>query len=81
MTGSECDKALREIHGFLDREITNETRQAIASHLDECPPCGNAYGFEDELRRIVAAKATDPCPLELRARIAAALGIEEQQDS
>lgn len=78
MSGSRCEDALREIHGFLDGEITDETRRAIGTHLDACPPCGDAFGFEKELRRIVAAKATDECPGELRNRIAAALGLDEQ---
>ena len=81
MSGPECEQALREIHGFLDGSITDDTREAIRTHLADCPPCGDAYGFEEELRGIVAAKATDPCPGELRARIADALGIEEQADS
>ncbi|MFA9563812.1 MAG: mycothiol system anti-sigma-R factor [Acidimicrobiales bacterium] len=81
MSGPECEQALRDIHGFLDGSITDDTREAIRTHLDECPPCGDAYGFEEDLRRVVAAKAIDPCPGELRSRIARVLGIEEQADS
>ena len=45
MSGPECEQALREIHGFLDGSITDDTREAIRTHLDECPPCGDAYGL------------------------------------
>ena len=81
MSGPECEQALRAIPGFRAGSITDDTREAIRNHLDDCPPCGDVYGFEEDLRRIVAAKAVDPCPGELRARIARTLGIEEQADS
>ncbi len=65
------------VYEYLDGEMTVWKRRAIARHLDECPPCADCFTFEVELRRIVVSKCGEPCPDELKARIAQALGISE----
>ena len=74
----DCDGAMHRIYEYLDGELTVWKRQAIARHLDECPPCADGFVFEMEIRRIVVSKCTEPCPDELRARIAAALHITDE---
>ena len=49
---SDCEAALAEIYTFLDGELTDEKRGLIASHLDGCNPCFEAYDFEAELRAV-----------------------------
>ncbi len=71
--GEHCDETLTEIYGYLDGELTVELRERIRVHLDECPPCGGAFGFEADLRRVIASRCIERVPDELRARIAAAL--------
>jgi|BarGraNGADG00212_1021973.scaffolds.fasta_scaffold70993_2 mycothiol system anti-sigma-R factor len=73
-----CREALHRVYHFLDGELTPERRDAIAHHLDECPPCGGAYGFESELRKVIANRCHDQVPDELRDRIAAALDHETE---
>ena len=42
-------------------------------HLNFCPPCGSVVTFEAELRRVIADRAKDHVPEQLRSRIATAL--------
>lgn len=72
----DCNKAIHEIYHYLDGELTDEKRQAIARHLDLCPPCADGFDFETELRRLVAHKCRDDVPPDLRRRIALAIGHE-----
>jgi mycothiol system anti-sigma-R factor len=76
MAGHECDDALHELYHFLDGELTNDKRTVIQNHLDDCPPCYEAFDFEAELRIVIAKKCNDTVPESLRARIADALDHE-----
>jgi len=77
MAEGNCDEALHEIYQFLDGELTPEKRTLIAHHLDECPPCGEAYDFEAELRNVIAQKCRDTVPESLRQRIADAISRDD----
>ena len=68
----ECDETLAELYTYLDGELTDEAREKIRFHLDDCPPCGDIAGFESELRKVIASKCIDRVPDDLRARIVAA---------
>jgi len=71
-----CDDALHELYGYLDGELTVERRGNIQRHLDECPPCYEAFDFEAELRVVIARKCTEEVPASLKQRIADALEKE-----
>ncbi|MGD0873461.1 MAG: mycothiol system anti-sigma-R factor [Acidimicrobiales bacterium] len=73
-----CRQALHRVYDFLDGEITPETRDQIARHLDKCAPCLRAFGFETEIRRLVADKCRDKVPEELKTRIAAVIDHEDK---
>ena len=47
-----CDVTVRE----ADAQGASSMIQAIARHLDECPPCAGGFTFELEIRRIVVSK-------------------------
>jgi mycothiol system anti-sigma-R factor len=72
----DCAETIHRLYHFLDGELTEERRQAIQRHLDECLPCLEAFDFEAELRVIVASKCRDPVPEGLRDRIAALIRHE-----
>ena len=74
--GADCEEAVHRIYHFLDGELTEERRSAIATHLDNCGPCVDAFGFEAELRRVVANRCKDRVPDQLRQRIAEAIRHE-----
>ena len=71
----DCDHAIFRVYEYLDGELTVWKRRAIARHLDVCPPCAQGYSFEIEIRRVIVSKCREEAPSELRAKIAAVLGI------
>lgn len=73
----DCHDAVHELYHYLDGELTDEKRTAIARHLDLCPPCADGFDFEGELRRLIARKCRDDVPPELRQRIAEAIHHQE----
>ena len=77
MAEHNCDDALHDLYHFLHGELTPEKRTAIEHHLDDCPPCGETFDFEAELRLIIAKKCSDTVPDSLRQRIADAIGHEQ----
>ena len=66
----DCNETLRELHVFLDGELSAEMHTAIHHHLEACPDCLGAYDFEAELKQVIAAKCqNDEMPAGLLARI------------
>jgi mycothiol system anti-sigma-R factor len=80
MADENCDDALHELYGYLDGELTAERRTKIQDHLDDCPPCYEAFDFEAELRVVIARKCTETVPESLKQRIAQAIAQESQPD-
>ena len=74
----DCAETISRLYEFLDGELNEERRRAIENHLNFCPPCGSVVTFEAELRRVIADRAKDHVPEQLRVRILAALaGLDE----
>ncbi len=71
----DCKEALQRAYLFLDGEVLSETeRHDIEIHLQECTPCLEHYGLEEELFALVARlRAANPCPDGLKSRIASLL--------
>ena len=72
----DCREALHRIYHFLDGELTVERRSEIEAHLNGCSPCLDMFGFESELRKVVACKCKETVPDSLRVRIAQAIDHE-----
>jgi mycothiol system anti-sigma-R factor len=73
-----CDETIERLYFYLDGELTEERREEIRLHLDLCGPCVDVYGFETELRRVIANRCKDHVPPSLIERVAVAL--REEQD-
>ena len=73
MAKDECRDAVHSLYHYMDGELTFERRELIRHHLDDCPPCGEAFDFEAELRIVVSTRCKDEVPEALRARVADAL--------
>jgi mycothiol system anti-sigma-R factor len=73
-----CDETIERLYFYLDGELTEERREEIRLHLDLCGPCVDVYGFETELRRVLANRCKDHVPPTLIDRVADAL--REEQD-
>jgi mycothiol system anti-sigma-R factor len=66
----DCDQILNEVYLFLDLECSDDRRNAIQIHLDECGPCLREYGIEQEVKALVArCCGSDRAPDELRDRL------------
>ncbi len=69
----DCLGAVEDLYGYLDGEIDEEKRRLIRAHLDECGPCLDAYGFHDEVKRIVSEGCRSELPVGLRDKVLAAI--------
>ncbi len=73
-----CEEAVERLYAYMDGELTEQRRIEIVRHLDLCGPCVGAYGFEAELRRVIALRCKDRVPDALVQRVAAALDAEQR---
>jgi mycothiol system anti-sigma-R factor len=64
--------SLHELYRYLDGELTDDRREVIQHHLDQCQPCARPYDFEAELRMVIA-KCQEQVPGALMAKVKAAL--------
>jgi mycothiol system anti-sigma-R factor len=74
-----CDETIERLYFYLDGELTEERRVEITRHLDMCGPCVGAYGFETELRKVIANRCKDHVPESLIVRVAEALREEHDR--
>ncbi|MGD0320129.1 MAG: mycothiol system anti-sigma-R factor [Acidimicrobiales bacterium] len=77
----DCNETLYRLYTYLDGELTEERRQEIKRHLDECEACFDAFDFEADLRILIAQRCKDHVPNALRERVLEALLEEEQSSS
>lgn len=78
MDALDCKQAVRRLHTFLDRELSEAEIRDVHYHLSGCPPCQNKFRFEDSLKRLVRTKVrNETAPSALRNRIADILGQAE----
>jgi mycothiol system anti-sigma-R factor len=70
-----CKEYLQQAYLFLDGEILSETeRHEMSIHLEECSPCLERYGLEEELVMVISRlRHANPCPDRLKTRIAGLL--------
>ncbi len=69
----DCNETIERLYTYLDGELTEDRRVEIKRHLDECPPCLDAFDFEADLRQVIADRCRDRVPDSLRQRIHDAL--------
>jgi mycothiol system anti-sigma-R factor len=77
----DCDETIERLYFYLDGELTEERRVEIQRHLDLCGPCVQAFGFETELRKLVANRCRDHVPDSLMDRVAAAIQDEQRRQA
>jgi len=67
---TDCREVLAEVYFYLDLESSDERRDLIRHHLDECSPCLREYGIEQEVKALVArCCGAEKAPTELRERL------------
>ncbi len=73
----DCTETLQELYEYLDGELTDDKRQHIEQHLNDCSPCYEAFDFEAELRMVIRRRCAETVPDGLRQRIARALDLPD----
>jgi mycothiol system anti-sigma-R factor len=69
-----CDEALAEIYLLLDKECSAEHEAELRRHLDDCPPCLEQYGIDEQLKLLLARKCGgEHAPDELKSRLRASI--------
>ena len=67
---ADCTETLRELHAFLDGELSDDARSHIHVHLEGCTDCFQAFDFHAELKLAIRRKCSnDEMPAGLLSRI------------
>lgn len=69
MSKKTCDDAIARIYPYLDGEMTVVRKYIIRRHLRQCPPCGDAFSFEQRLQLVVREKTKSEVPPEFLERL------------
>jgi len=64
-----CEQALKQILDYIDRELGEHDRAAMAQHLHTCKSCFSRMEFERRLKEKVGALRDEEVPSQLGARI------------
>ena len=79
-----CQSALDGLHQYVDGEMSELGRQQLEMHLRDCVGCENVFGFEVQVKRLIAKRGRTPCPDEVRTRLVAMIqtyAVETQPDA
>ena len=69
---TDCSVVIREVWAMLDGEVTDDERERLRHHLDQCPACLRHYGVEERIKKLIASKCSGeraPSYLVERVRI------------
>ncbi|GAA2682235.1 MULTISPECIES: mycothiol system anti-sigma-R factor [Actinoplanes] len=78
---TDCTIALSEVYLYLDLECSEDRRQLIQKHLDECSGCMREFGIEIEVKALVGrCCGEERAPAELRERLRHKLGQLETRE-
>ena len=65
-----CNEALAEIFLLLDRECSPERDAELRRHIEDCPPCLEEYGIDEQLKQLLARKCGgDHAPDQLKQKL------------
>ncbi len=79
--GGNCGDAVQVLYPFLDGELNRDQHSFVQAHLDDCPSCVSAFGFERMLRNTVRTKLNVAVPTDLANRIRLALAADLPPES
>lgn len=70
----DCREALAQLQDYLKHELTPESAQRIAEHLEYCRPCFTHLQYEQNFLVMLESKAGKQCcPERLRVKILSTL--------
>jgi mycothiol system anti-sigma-R factor len=73
-----CSEIRGLCYPYLDGELTADQAELVEVHLAQCVACADRFGYEDRFLELVAEAGQETAPAELRARMEALFGAEEQ---
>ena len=76
----DCDDALERMYLYIDGELTVDSADEIRVHLDDCPPCWDAFHFEERLKIVVRTRLQEEVPSEVMLRLQSIIRSETLSD-
>ena len=65
-----CRECVEHLYEFLDRELTPELERELREHLEDCPPRGEQFDFEELFLKFLRARCrAQGAPAELKRRV------------
>ena len=55
---SDCALVIAEVWTLLDGEVTDDSRDRLRHHLEQCPACLRHYGVEERIKVLIASKCS-----------------------
>ncbi|NLU72031.1 mycothiol system anti-sigma-R factor [Streptomyces sp. HNM0575] len=67
---TDCSEVLDHLYEYLDREMPDSDCEKFKEHFDECSPCLEKYGLEQEVKKLVKrCCGHDDVPSGLRSKV------------
>ncbi|MGW7515770.1 mycothiol system anti-sigma-R factor [Streptomyces sp. NPDC054796] len=67
---TDCSEVLDHLYEYLDREMPDSDCEKFKEHFDECSPCFEKYGLEQEVKKLVKrCCGQDDVPTDLRSKV------------
>ncbi|HET6634274.1 MAG TPA: mycothiol system anti-sigma-R factor [Streptomyces sp.] len=67
---TDCSEVLDHLYEYLDREMPDSDCVKFKEHFDECSPCLEKYGLEQEVKKLVKrCCGHDDVPTDLRSKV------------
>ena len=64
-----CEKALKHLLEYLDRELEGDLRHQMEQHMSSCRSCFSRLEFEQTLKSHIHESGTENAPDSLRTRV------------
>jgi mycothiol system anti-sigma-R factor len=66
----DCSEILGLVYEYIDNELDVTDCAKVRQHLDECGPCLEMYGLEEEVKALVHRSCgCDDVPRDLRGKV------------
>ncbi|NGO67372.1 mycothiol system anti-sigma-R factor [Streptomyces boncukensis] len=73
---TDCSEVLDHLYEYLDREMPDSDCEKFKEHFDECSPCFEKYGLEQEVKKLVRrCCGHDDVPTDLRAKVMSRIDV------
>jgi anti-sigma factor (TIGR02949 family) len=67
---TDCSEILDHLYEYLDKEMPDSDCAKFQVHFDECSPCLEKYGLEQEVKKLVKrCCGHDDVPTDLRSKV------------